>query len=291
MRWSDAQFLQPDALVVASAAGPVRLRLAADRAALYRDAAEAMLQEVRTAAEADRPCRLIVPVGPRGPYAEFVRLCLEQRLRLDHVRLFGMDEYLDAHGRWLPADHPLSLRGWLLEALAPLHRSGLKPEAVSFPDPQRPSAYSEALADAGGVDACFGGIGIHGHVAFNEPPDLRHGQPEPETLADAPTRVVALTPETVVMNSIRANGGDLANFPTHAVTVGLAEIRAARRLRLYADGGTWQRSVLRRALFSPPDVAWPVTLLAGHPDYTLTADPETAAPTHADAAAAGGPAR
>ena len=290
MDWRSAQWLDPDALMAAAADGPVRLRLAADRTALYRDAAEMMLREVRCAADAGRPCRLIVPVGPRGQYAEFVRLCLEQGVRLDHLRLFGMDEYLDAHGRWLAAAHPLSLRGWLHRALAPLARLGLDLEAVIFPDPHRPMAYPEAIARVGGVDACFGGIGIHGHVAFNEPPDLRHGLPDPETLAGAPTRVVTLTPETIVMNSIRANGGDLADFPTQAVTVGLAEIRAARRLRLYGDGGAWQRSVLRRALFSPPDVAWPVTLLAGHPDYTLTVDLETAAATRTAATAAAGPA-
>lgn len=263
----------------AAAAGPVRLRLAPDRRALYRDAAEMLLREVRLAAAAGQPCRLIVPVGPRGQYAEFVRLCLEQSVRLEHLHLFAMDEYLDGHGRWLPADHPLSLRGWLLRALAPLRSCGLDLEAITFPDPQRPAAYTEAIEQAGGVDACFGGIGVHGHVAFNEPPDLRHGAPDPDILAAAPTRVVSLTPETIVMNSIRANGGDLAAFPSQAVTVGLAEIRAARRLRLYGDGGAWQRSVLRRALFAPPDVAWPVTLLSGHPDYTLTVDADTAAPT------------
>jgi glucosamine-6-phosphate deaminase len=71
-----------------------------------------------------------------------------------------------------------------------------------------------------------------------------------------------------------------------AVTLGMADILAARRIRLYAQGGVWQRAVLRVALFGSPyatdasgeDVDYPVTLLRSHPDLAIVADVETAQP-------------
>lgn len=265
---------------LAAAAQAVPLRIFADREALYADFAETMLAEVRAAAAAGRPCRLIVPVGPRGQYPIFVGLCNRERVDLRHVHLFAMDEYLDWQGRYIPVGHPLSFRGFLrrslVEALDPA--CGLLPDRLQFPDPLDLDGYSRRIAAVGGIDCCFGGVGLHGHVAFNEPPISRFAEVTAEAFAASLTRVVPLAPETVVMNSVRASGGDFAHFPSLAVTVGMADILAARRIRLYCDGGAWQRSVLRRALFGAPGAAWPVTLLRGHADYEIGCDAETAAP-------------
>jgi glucosamine-6-phosphate deaminase len=89
---------------------------------------------------------------------------------------------------------------------------------------------------------------------------------------------VALAPETIVMNSIRSTGGNPAALPPLAVTLGLADILAARRLRLYCQGGAWQRTVLRIALLGDEDVDYPVTLAQGHPDYMIVTTRDTAQP-------------
>ena len=259
-------------------AAVTKLRVVADRDALYADFAAAMLGEIETAAAQGRACRLIVPVGPRGQYPVFVRLCHERAVDLRHVWWFAMDEYLDWQGRYIAASDPLSFRGFLQrEVVAALDAScGFRAEQLCFPDPLRLDDYSARIADLGGIDCCFGGVGVHGHVAFNEPPISRFHELSPEEFARSLTRVVYLAPETVVMNSIRASGGDFACFPPMAVTAGMADILAARRIRLYCDGGAWQKSVLRRAVSGEPSAAWPVTLLRGHPDLEIVADAETA---------------
>jgi glucosamine-6-phosphate deaminase len=82
----------------------------------------------------------------------------------------------------------------------------------------------------------------------------------------------------VVLNSIYATGGNPAAMPPMAVTLGMADILASRRIRLYCSGGRWQRMVLRIALIADEDVEYPVTLLQGHPDYAIISDQETAQP-------------
>jgi glucosamine-6-phosphate deaminase len=143
----------------------------------------------------------------------------------------------------------------------------------------------------GGIDTCYGGIGIHGHVAFNEPPLGPWQQVSAEEFRHSGTRLVALNAETVVMNASRALGGYLPALPPMAVTIGMREIGAARRIRLTCQGGSWQRAILRIALFGSPntagdpadlhageDVRYPVTLLRAHADLEIAADMETAQP-------------
>ena len=123
----------------------------------------------------------------------------------------------------------------------------------------------------GGIDTCYGGIGIHGHVAFNEP--------EPG-VADSGPRIVQLNDFTVTMNAIRANvGGNLAAFPRKAATLGMRQILAARRIRLYCRNGgpyDWANTVLRLALFGRPGDDHPVTHIRGK-DYVIVTDRDTAA--------------
>ena len=272
--------LPAEELGAAARARSVTLRILADREALYADFAAALIAEIRSAADERRACRLIVPVGPRGQYPLFVRRCTAERVDLRHVHLFAMDEYLDWQGRCLPVSHPLSFRGFLrrelLDRLSP--ELGFEPSRLVFPDPLDLDAYSRQIHALGGIDCCFGGIGVHGHVAFNEPPLSRFHAAGTEAFLASLTRVVPLAPETIVMNATRQTGGDFADFPPMAVTAGMADIRAARRIRLYCDGGGWQRCALRRTVAGPASIAYPASLLQGHPDFEVVADADSAGP-------------
>jgi glucosamine-6-phosphate deaminase len=180
-----------------------------------------------------------------------------------------MDEDLTDDDRFIPADHPLSFRGFmdrlfydrLDPALAPL------PENRVFPDPQDVAAVPRLIEQRGGVDACFGGIGINGHFAFNEPPEPGETM-SVEEFAALPTRVLSLTRETRTINSVTV-GGEISVIPRRAVTVGMKECLGARRLRLYCNR-PWQSAVARRALHGPITAACPASSMRLHPDAMLT---------------------
>ena len=207
----------------------------------------------------------IVPVGPVGQYPIFVRLVNEEGLSLKNCWFFNMDEYLTDAGEWIPVDDPLSFRGFMDRVVY----SRIRPELVMpreqrvFPDPRDPGRSDRLLEELGGADACFGGIGITGHLAFNEPQDI-----PPEEFARLPTRVLDIAPETRATNCVGDLGGALEDMPKKCVTIGMKQILGAKKLRL-AVFRDWHRAVCRRAAYGEVTSAFPVTLAQRHPDVLL----------------------
>src|SRR5205823_13154096 len=119
----------------------------------------------------------------------------------------NMDEYLTDDDQWLPADHPLSFRGFMDRHFYDLLDPALAPppEQRVFPDPADPAAIGRLIAARGGVDACFGGVGINGHVAFNEPPEPGETC-SLEDFAARPTRVLSLARETRTIHAAPVRG-------------------------------------------------------------------------------------
>lgn len=240
-------------------------------AELHKRLADSIFQEIRHNNQAGRPTRLILPVGPTGQYPILARQLNQARLSLRDCHFFFMDEYCDEQGAALPSAHPLSFKGiaqsLFLDAIA--DGCKLNRAQVHFPDESNIDALPAVIAALGGIDVCYGGIGIHGHVAFNEP--------EPG-VSDLPCRKVQLNDYTVTINAIRAQvGGNLAGFPRYAYTLGLREILAARRIRLYCRNGIaldWANTVLRLALFGAPGDDYPVTHIRGL-DYVIVTDRDT----------------
>ena len=74
-----------------------------------------------------------------------------------------------------------------------------------FPDPENVEYIPQLIEKLGGVDICFGGIGINGHVAFNEADASLSNE---EFLAQK-TRVLDITKETRTANAIGDFNGAL----------------------------------------------------------------------------------
>ncbi|MFR9778401.1 hypothetical protein ACL02O_20390 [Micromonospora sp. MS34] len=255
-----------------------RLDVLDDAAAVAHRFARTVADEIAVNNRAGAPTRLIMPVGPTAQYPLLAEICAAEGISWANVFVVTMDEYLDWQGRPIPGSSPLSFRGFFTRFLASLDpRLAPPPEQYVSPDPFDIDRVDRFVAAIGGIDTCYGGIGVHGHVAFNEPPISRFTRISDDEFAGSRTRVVALAPETIVMNATRAAGGALHDFPPMAVTIGMADILAARRIRLFCDGGRWQQEALHRAVHGPVESAYPVTLLHRHPDVLITADRATAA--------------
>ncbi len=251
-----------------------------DPPSLFARFARTLADEIKNNNAAGRTTRLILPVGPVGQYPLLVDICNRERISWRNTYTFNMDEYCDWQGRWIPADHPLSFRGIMHRVLFDRLDAELRipPEQIHFPDPLNLDKISQDIQEIGGIDASYGGIGYHGHIAFNEPPISRWAHISLDEFMKSKTRIVPLAEDTVVMNSIRNTGGNPRNFPPMGVTLGMADILGARRIRIYCPGGMWQRHAVRMTLFGEPNVEYPATLLQTHADCVLYVDVETAQP-------------
>lgn len=238
-----------------------------DNAEVFQQMAVQMVSEIERNNQAGKHTVFICPVGPVGQYPYFVAMINEKNISLKDVWFINMDEYLDDDGHWVPQEHPLSFRGFMNRAVY----TKLKPELVMpesqrvFPDPENLTRIPELIEQLGGVDIAFGGIGINGHVAFNEADGSMSGE---EFLAQR-TRVLKITPETRTANAIGDFNGALEDMPRCCVTIGMYEIAHARKIRLGCFRN-WHRAVVRRAGYGEPTAEFPVSLLQSHPDITLT---------------------
>jgi glucosamine-6-phosphate deaminase len=197
---------------------------------LYGVFATLLAQEVDGNNRNDQPTKIILPVGPTGHYPLFLNQITESKLSLANCHFFFMDEYCYEDGRPFGLEHPLGFRSTMERLLfGPLEADApdlmIPREQTHFPDPFAPERMPEAMDAAGGVDTCYGGVGIHGHVAFNEPEEgVEHSE----------TRVLRTNLATKTINMIRSGcGGFFGDFPEVAVTIGMRQILACPRIVLF----------------------------------------------------------
>jgi len=107
-------------------------------------------------------------------------------------------------------------------------------------------------------------------VAFNDPPEPGE-KTSLEEFRNLPTRVVRLSRETRLINSVTACRGNIDRIPALAVTVGMKEILECRKVRIYLNR-LWQSAIVRKILHGPVTPAVPGSLLQNHPDvrFVLT---------------------
>ena len=251
----------PDQALRAHPAGAgFDLRIEADAAAV----AEVVAQRLLEALEAGGPVGLAT-----GRTMEPVYAALRRRLDAwDHERrqglLQGWRSYnLDEYVGLGPADLG-SFAADMHAALAgPL---GLAPGRLQLPDglaadPEAEARrYGAAVRAGGGITLQLLGLGGNGHVGFNEPP----------CPADAPCRCLALSDATRRQNAA-AFGGDDAAVPARAITLGTAEILAARQVLLVVTGDA-KAEILRRSLQEPPCLEVPASWLQRHPHLQVVVD-------------------
>lgn len=222
----------------------------------------------------------IIPVGPVKQYFHLVDICNREAITWKNADLFQMDEFLDWQGRPIPTDHPLSFEGFIRRQVIAKLEPALRPDPdrVHVPNPFRPDEMAQQMELAGGVDTCFGGVGYHGHIAFNDPPLSRWFKVSLEEMRQSTTRVIALGDDSIVIQSIACAGGSSEAIPPMAVTLGLREILAARKIRLFLAGGERHRAIFRMTVLADPTVFYPSTLVQGHPDCVVHTDEATARP-------------
>lgn len=237
-----------------------------DSGEVFYEIALEMVNTIKEHNAAGKKTVFICPVGPVGQYPIFVRLVNRDRVSLKNCWFINMDEYLNDDETYIDFESKLSFHGFMHRTVY----SQIDPELVMppqqriFPDPKDPGYIGRLIEQLGGVDIAFGGIGINGHLAFNEADDSMSA----EEFAKLPTRVLSISRETRTANAIGDLNGAIDAMPGKCVTIGMKEILGARKIRLGVFR-EWHRSVVRQAAYGEVSAHFPATLVQNHPDACI----------------------
>lgn len=234
----------------------LNLTIVDDYATLSHVGADWMTEKIQAKPDAT----LVLATGdtPMGIYRELAKRYAQGLLDPSRLRVFQLDAYIG-----LAPEDRRSLFGWMRRSfLDPLDipHTHVIPLPGESPDPWRACRdYEAAVREAGGFDLSLLGLGPNGHLGFNEPPSP----------SNAPTRIVHLTPESLVSNA--RYWGDDAEVPHQALTCGMDLLLAARHTLLVVSGAHKQ-AILHRTVEGAPTPEVPASYLQQVPNVTVLAD-------------------
>ena len=236
---------------------------------VYFEMALTMLEEIKKRNDRGLPTVMIVPVGPTDQYPLLAAMVNRLGVSLRNVHFFNMDEYMLSPTETIPASDPLSFHYRMQKEFYDLVDPALvMPEDQRhFPEVGKEKEYDALLASLGGADLCFGGLGITGHIAFNEPPE-KDEKVSPDEFAALGTRVLPITRETKTINAFGYQKGDLFGMPEWCITIGMKQILEARKIFI-ALNRVWQNGPLKHSLFDPESARMPASLLRRCKDVTF----------------------
>jgi glucosamine-6-phosphate deaminase len=237
------------------------ISVAPTRSGMGLQAATAIAEELRSILAHQSGARIIFAAGPSQTEV-LASLRTQPEIDWPRVTAFHMDEYID-----LAPDHPQRFGNWLGRAIFDHLPFG----AVHLIEPGSYPAsaareYAALLAEAP-IDIVCLGIGINGHLAFNDPPaDLNDPIPVKIVRLDAACRSQQVQDRCF---------SSIEDVPEQAITLTIPRLLAARRL-FCSVPGAFKRQAVHRALYDPIGSDWPATALRTHAACSLYLDRDSA---------------
>jgi len=234
---------------------------------MYEEIAQIMFDTIK--ANGDEPTVIICPVGPIAQYPVFVKKVNEAGLSLKNCWFINMDEYLTDEDETIPYDSPLSFHGIMDRLLYSQIREDLvmPPEQRLFPEPGKEAEIDALLEKLGKVDCVLTGVGINGHIAFNEPPEADDPITD-EGYRNIGTRCMNIARETITNNGANKLRGALDIFPKRCITLGMKQLLKAKVIKVYLYCN-WQWGIMRKAALEPETKTAPVSFLQSHPNAEM----------------------
>ena len=193
--------------------------------------------------------------SPVGLYQELAERCKAGKVDFSKAESVNLDEYMG-----LPGNHPQSYRYFMEQQL--FSHINIRRECTYVPNGMADDLeaearrYDELVEKLGGIDLQLLGIGLNGHIGFNEPSDH----------FTAETHGVTLDESTRKANA-RFFGPD-ETVPHAAVTMGIGSIMQAKKILLVANGPK-KLEIVKRAFEGPITPMVPASVLQLHPDVTV----------------------
>ncbi|MEJ9211194.1 glucosamine-6-phosphate deaminase [Bacillus smithii] len=172
----------------------------------------------------------------------------------------NLDEYIG-----ISPEHEQSYHFYMKKRL--FDHIQIPPENTYLPDGQAEDLeeeckrYDELIESLGGIDLQLLGIGVNGHIGFNEP-----GTP-----FDSKTHIVELSESTRKANARFFN--TLEEVPKKAITMGIETIIKSKKILLLASG-LKKAPIIRKLFQEGITEELPASVLKKHENVVLIADEE-----------------
>ena len=195
---------------------------------------------------------------PVGTYKQLIEWYNKGDIDFSEVTTINLDEY-----RGLPRTHDQSYWYFMHENF--FNYVNVPESHINVPDGADEDSeracknYDEIIHKAGGIDLQLLGIGVDGHIGFNEPGNA----------FELETHLVDLTEQTIKSNM--RFFGDEALVPKQAYTMGIKTIMQARKVLMVVNGKD-KAKIVRDAFNGPVTPEVQASILQMHPDFTLVGD-------------------
>ena len=200
---------------------------------------------------------------PVGMYQELIRLHKEEGLDFSGIATFNLDEYHPMDRKSEHSYYHFMQHNLFAHVNANKARTFFMDGKAKNPAAEA-QKYEAKIEECGGIVMQILGMGLNGHIGFNEPSDSF----EPNA------RLVNIADITIETNSQYFDNPE--DVPRCAITLGIRNIMMAKHLILLVSGGN-KAAILRDALKGPITPLVPGSILQLHPSVTVVADKEAAA--------------
>lgn len=198
--------------------------------------------------------------SPKTLYTELVRMHKNEGLSFKNVITFNLDQYYPMDKDALQSYHYF-MRKNLFE------QTDIDPNNYHLPDGMIPKDkvkehclnYEKQIEEAGGLDLQILGIGVNGHIGFNEP----------GSSINSKTRLISLDNSTRIANAYEF--GHMSQVPRMAITMGINTILKSKKIILMAWGQT-KAPVVKKAVEEDDTEDIPASLLQNHDDCVFVID-------------------
>lgn len=250
----------PTQLTAQWTAGAADVQVFDSRSAMGDAAAHAVANLIQSVANTKGDVRMIFAAAP-SQSDMLQTLTRMPDIPWERVTVFHMDDYVG-----LPADAPQRFANWLDShffskvELGEVHRI---PSSGTAEDICR--NYSTSLAEAP-IDIVCLGIGVNGHIAFNDPPVADFNDPQAVKVVELDQVCRQQQVDDDCFNSIE-------DVPSHAITLTIPRLLAADALFCVVPGA-YKRDAVKATLAGPISTDCPASILRTHPNCTVFLDPE-----------------
>ncbi|MDP6468960.1 MAG: glucosamine-6-phosphate deaminase [Pirellulaceae bacterium] len=195
---------------------------------------------------------------PINVYRELIRIHRDSDLDFSQITTFNLDEYVG-----LGPKHPQSFRYFMQEQLFDHINIDLAntfvPDGRALDFESHCRQFEQRIVDVGGIDLQLLGIGVDGHIAFNEPGSSLGSR----------TRLKTLASETIRQNAKHFPGDQ--QVPRLALTMGVGTILESRKCLLLATG-SHKASAIRSMIEGPVTAQITASALQLHREVIVIVD-------------------